>query len=211
MATSALNPLLLFGGSFDPVHKAHIACALAASRALHDAPVHLLPNARSPLKGQPGANNAQRLAMLKRAIAPHSSLQIARYEIDRPAPSYMEDTLRHFRQQQGDAPLVLILGADSFAHLDQWKGWQRFASLCHLLVLPRAGNFHISSAIRSAFPTADAGTLLSTPAGYRLMLDAPELAISSSYIRQAFPASPIPDTLLPPAVADYIRQHALYR
>lgn len=69
MAPFANKPLLLFGGSFDPVHQAHIKAALAASQALNNAPVAFLPNALSPLKQSTHANSEQRLAMLELALA----------------------------------------------------------------------------------------------------------------------------------------------
>ena len=63
------TPLILFGGTFDPVHRAHISAARAVSKALQQAPVYLLPNAVPPHRPQPLADAGHRLAMLKLAIA----------------------------------------------------------------------------------------------------------------------------------------------
>jgi nicotinate-nucleotide adenylyltransferase len=208
--TKVGTPLLLFGGSFDPVHAAHLQAALAASQALGGAPVTFLPNARSPHKDAPGASNAQRLAMLELALAPFHQFSLSRHEIERPAPSYTHASLVHFRERQGQAPLVLVIGADSLANLHRWRQWQDFPALCHLLVLPRPGSASPTSDVIQGFPAADAATLLSQPAGYRLQLEQPLIELSSTHIRAQLASGIAPDTL-PAAVAAYIQTHHLYR
>lgn len=207
--TGINKSLLLFGGSFDPVHTAHLEAALAASRALHDAPVTFLPNARSPLKNAADASDVQRLAMLELALADQPLFHLSRFEIERPAPSFMQTSLEHFRAQQGTAPLVLIMGADSLANLQHWKNWQAFPALCHLLVLPRPQTEMAAADVLAAFPEASAADLLSQPAGKRLMLAAPCLDISATHIRTQLAQGETP-TGLPASVADYIRTHRLY-
>lgn len=210
MAISASEPLLLFGGSFDPVHNAHLAAALAASRALGDAPVTFLPNARSPLKDGAHISDAERLALLKLALAPYPQLRLSCWEMDRPAPSYMHASLGHFRAQQDEAPLVLVIGADSLANLHLWQRWQDFAALCHLLVLPRPDAPAADTRVLAAFDEADASQLLTRPAGYRLHLTDPMIDLSSSQVRAQLAAGLRPASL-PASVADHIDKHRLYR
>lgn len=202
------RPLLLFGGTFNPVHKAHLEAALAASDALGGAKVDFLPNARSPFKQQSGASGEQRLEMLAIALADQPRFTINRWEVERPAPSRSIHCLEHFRAQQGKAPLVLIMGADSFAKLHLWHQWQRFPALCHLLVLPRPDSPPPSEETLAAFPQANAAELLARPAGCRLMLNAPLIDLSATEIRRLDDAQRQP--LLPEGVADYIRQQHLY-
>lgn len=204
------EPLALFGGSFDPVHQAHLEAALAASRALDNACVTFLPNARSPLKDQPGASSKQRLAMLKLALAPYAQLRLNDFEIKRPAPSYTHASLKHFRQLQGDAALILVMGADSLASLQHWGNWRDFARLCHLLVLPRPGAAAAPHEVVELFPEATAKQLLTTPAGLRLMLGEPLIDLSSSRLRNQ-PTRGVESNLLPPEVAAYIAHQQLYR
>ena len=80
-AAQASAPRVLFGGTFDPVHRAHISCARAVSRALGGAQVHLLPNAVPPHRPQPAASPAQRLAMLELAVADHPALAVDAREL----------------------------------------------------------------------------------------------------------------------------------
>jgi nicotinate-nucleotide adenylyltransferase len=169
-----------------------------------------LPNARSPLKSDTLANNEQRLAMLELALAPWPHFHLSRWEITRPPPSYMHTSLCHFRKQQGTAPLILILGTDSLAQLHLWHQWQDFPRLCHLLVLPRPGSEPANKQVLKAFPEADASTLLAQPAGYRLMLDAQHIDLSSTQIREQLAQGIMPDALAP-AVIDYIHTHNLYQ
>ncbi|MFC6330669.1 nicotinate-nicotinamide nucleotide adenylyltransferase, partial [Alloalcanivorax gelatiniphagus] len=129
----ALKPLILFGGTFDPIHRAHVHAALAVSRALGNAPVHLLPNAVPPHRPQPQASGAQRLAMVRQACAGHPQLIADDWELRERggAPSFTLNTLKHFRRLIGRRPLVFVVGADSFAQLDRWHRWREYAALCH--------------------------------------------------------------------------------
>ena len=202
------GPLVLFGGTFDPVHRAHINGARAVARLLH-APVRLLPNAMPPHKDQPGATGAQRLAMLEAAIAPFPELIADDWELRQPGPSFSLHTLQHFRARIGDRPLVLVMGGDSLASLHTWRQWREYPDLCHLAVLPRPGAAAPSVDALDAFPETDAQGLLQQPAGYRLMLKRPYLNVSASAIRETLARSghcPALDT----TVEAYIHRHHLY-
>ncbi len=206
MTGKAPQPLVLYGGSFDPVHKAHLACAQAAAEAL-GLPVTFLPTAGNPLKARTGARDEDRLAMLNLAIEDDPRLQLSEWEISQPPPSYTHATLVHFRRQLGGQPLILVIGADSLAGMPQWRNWQIFRRLCHLVVLPRPKAPAPPPMITTAFPEGDAEQLLSQPAGLRLMLEQPRLDISSTQIRDNVDAA----SILPVKVAAYIRENGLYR
>ena len=202
-------PRILFGGTFDPVHRAHIEGALAVSRTFDDALVELLPNAIPPHRDQPGASTAERLAMLELAINDHPELAINDWELTQAGPSWTRLTLEHCRAQIGHRPLVLVIGADSLASLQHWRDWQRFPTLCHLAVLPRPDADSPDPAVLAAFPEAPATTLATTSAGYRLMLAGPVMDISATAVRLA-----LADTgdcpMLDAKVLDHIRAHGLY-
>ncbi|MDX1803982.1 MAG: nicotinate-nucleotide adenylyltransferase [Alcanivorax sp.] len=202
-------PLVLFGGTFDPVHRAHISAARAASRALGGAPVHLLPNAVPPHRPQPHADANQRLAMLKLACAPFSALVVDDWELRQPGPSYSLHTLQHFRATQGNRPLVLMIGADSFASLHHWHRWQEYADLCHLLVVPRPGSPAAVPEVLATFTQATATALCQRPAGLRLMLERPFLDVSATAIREALATSGHCPALDETVIA-HIHRHHLY-
>ncbi len=202
-------PLILFGGTFDPIHRAHISAARAVSKALQQAPVYLMPNAVPPHRPQPLANAGQRLAMLKLAISAHPQLHIDDRELRRSGPSWTIDTLLELRRDHPVRPLVLVIGADSLAALQNWHRWQEYPALCHLAVLPRPGAAKPAEQVLNAFPRADASELCTLPAGRRLMLPAPNLDVSSTAIRRAL-AEKGHCPALDADVLAHIRRHGLY-
>lgn len=205
----ASAPLVLFGGTFDPVHRAHISAARAVSKVLGGAPVHLLPNAVPPHKPQPMADGEQRLAMLRLACQNYPELVVDDWELRQPGPSYSLNTLQHFRQQHGEGPLVFMIGADSFANLHLWHHWQEYATLCHLAVVPRPDCKLPPATVQAEFPESDAEQLMQHPGGLRLMLKRPFLDLSATAIREALEQKgDCPG--LDPAVSAHIRRHHLY-
>ena len=206
---SDVQPLVLFGGTFDPVHRAHISAARGVSRVLDGAPVHLLPNAVPPHRTQPLASGEQRLRMLELACADHPNLHPGGWELAQSGPSYSLATLQHFRQQHPERPLVFMIGADSFASLHQWHQWRDYASLCHLAIVPRPDSPLADDAVLGAFPETDAAGLTQQPGGLRLMLKRPFLDVSATAIRQAL-AEKGHCPALDDAVITHIHRHDLY-
>lgn len=207
---TAWQPLILFGGTFDPIHQAHVRAALAVSAVLGDAEVRLLPNAVPPHRPQPMADGAHRLAMVRHACHGHPTLQADAWELSQAGPSHTLTTLRHYRRLIGaHRPLVLLIGGDSFAGLAGWYRWREFAALCHLAVVPRPGAPMPSLAVQQAFRQAPARLLRCAPAGRRLMLDQPRLNTAATDIRRRL-AGDRHCPALPTAVEAYIRHHGLY-
>lgn len=203
---------MLFGGTFDPVHVAHIRCARAVSQVLGGAPVHMMPNAVPPHRPQPGASEHHRMAMLELVCAPHPALIVDDSELRRGGHSYTVDSLRARRADIGrQRPLVFLVGGDSFADLHHWHRWQDFAELCHLAVVPRPGAPEPANEVSERFLiTRRAEELMNTPCGRALLLGEPQLDISATAIRSALARQGYSDEL-EPAVMAYIRAHRLYR
>ena len=205
------HPLVLFGGTFDPVHEAHIRCARAVSDRFNHCPVYLLPNAVPPHRTQPHTSGEHRRAMLELACADDPQLHVDDRELARTGPSYTLDTLREYRAGIGDRSLIFLLGADSYAQLHHWRDWQQFPDYCHLAVAPRPGAPRPTPSVEAAFPPArKPAELLQSPAGRALLLEGPELDIAATHVRTALEQGAHSETRIPPSVLAYIRRHGLY-
>nr|WP_238527636.1 nicotinate-nucleotide adenylyltransferase [Pseudoxanthomonas spadix] len=215
LARPESRPHLIYGGTFDPFHNGHLAIARLAGQTLQ-VPVTLVPAADPPHRPPPGANAGQRLAMLEAAVAGDPGLRVDRRELDRPGPSYTVDTLRELRAELGpQAPLALLIGADSFLGLPDWHQWQALFGLAHLVVAERADTMLeqlpavLAEAVAARW-TSESADLQSAPAGRVLRLHQPLQAESASDVRARIAAGQSWQALVPPAVAAFIMAHGLY-
>ncbi len=207
---------VFYGGTFDPVHEGHLAIARAAHAAL-DATVRLMPAADPPHRAPTGADDAQRAAMLDLAVAGDTGLTVDRRELRRGGRSYTVDTLHALREEFGsDAPIVLLVGADSFIGLPTWKDWKQLFGLAHFVVAERPGSAlddvllpALAVATESRW-TTDAANLRQAPSGRVLRLRQPLHPASASEVRRRIAARGDWRPLVPAAVADYIVRHRLY-
>lgn len=212
------DPVGILGGTFDPVHRAHLALAQAALDRLGLAQVLWIPAGRPPHRAAPHTPAADRLAMVRAAIAGEPRFVLDASEAASTAPSYTVETLERLRRQFGAAqPLVLLMGADAFRGLPGWHRWRELFGLAHLAVATRPG-----------FPLADFAPELAveyfsrrlaspefvTPAGGIVTFELVAGTVSATEVR-GLVAAGAPDgkllELLPAPVLDYIRQHHLYR
>ena len=212
---------VLYGGTFDPVHNGHIAIARDARDAL-DADIHLVPAADPPHRPPPGAAAGDRVAMLKLALADEPGLlpdlrELRRHAADGARRSYSVDTLRGLRAELGaEAPIALLVGADSFIGLPTWKSWRDLFDLAHFVVASRAGSpldAELPPLLAEALQGREATSpdqLRGQPAGRVLYLRHPLHAQSATDIRHRIAAGLPWRGLVPPAVADYIHCHGLY-
>jgi nicotinate-nucleotide adenylyltransferase len=207
-------PVLLFGGTFDPVHDGHVAIACCAAEALAAARVLLLPGGDPPHRGTPRAAGWQRAAMLRLAFAGDPRFVVDERELQRAGPSYSVDTVAALRAEQGAAqPLVFLLGRDAAAGLPRWHQPERLPGLCHLLVVARPGG-EIDAAGPEALgwrALADCQGFGRAPAGGWCGLARSLSTVSSTAVRAALAAGRTDDAGLPPAVARYIQAQGLYR
>ena len=191
------------GGSFDPVHAAHVALGETALSHLQLDEVRWVPVGTPWQKARQLAPASDRVAMVRLATAHEPRFMVDTIEVDRAGPSYTVETFRALRQQADpDAEWFLIIGQDQYANLPTWRGWEELLQGLTLAVARR-------------------GEALPSPApamrglSYRIAeLPLPPLALSSSDIRArliggASPASLAP-RMVPQAVARYIAQHQLY-
>lgn len=209
-----MQPLAIFGGTFDPIHLGHLCVAWEAAELL-DAEVRLLPASVPPHRPPPIATAAQRVAMLRAALQGQSRLTLDTRELQRSGPSYTCDTLSELRAEQGLRPMVLLLGADAFAGLPGWYRWRELFALAHIGVLSRPG---VASVLPDELQQAIAGRRVSeadawrhAPAGKLIELAVTPLKISATRIRTLLAAGRDPRYQLPAGLLDDPALLAPYR
>lgn len=212
MSPEASDPLLLLGGSFDPIHNGHLRAALDAAALLGAASTTLLPAAMPALRDPLSASAEQRLAMLKLAVGDDPMLRIDDRELRRGGRTYTVDTLRSLRQQWPERSIVFLLGADAFTRLPHWRDWQSLLQLAHLGVLTRPGQ-DLQAPATADFRAArrdTASALAERPGGHWMPIEVTPLAISATRIRALLAQRRSARFLLPDAVLDYIARAGIY-
>lgn len=185
----------IFGGTFDPVHRGHLALARAALQTLALDEVRWVPAGQPWQKaGQAITPALHREAMLRLALQGEPRFVLDRCELERAGPSYMIDTLDALQAQRPQARWWLLLGADQCARLPTWHRWQDLLQRVALAVAARPG---------FEPPQALAGQAF-TP----LPMAADE--VSATEIRRCAAAGRPLDDLVAPEVARYIARHHLY-
>ncbi len=195
----------ILGGTFDPPHIGHLWLATLAADMLGLGRVLLMPAARPPHKGRKDVSNAaDRVMMTRLAIAGDPLLDLSLVEMERRGPSYTVDSLVQLRAALGgEAGLVLIMAADSFAEIGTWREPDRLLALAEWAVGPRPGSpLPDRAALRERFGPAQARIHL---------LEGPSLDLSSTEIRRRVAAGRSIRYLVPRAVEDLIADRGLYR
>lgn len=182
----------LLGGTFNPPHIGHLIMANEVFHALDLDEVRFMPNAQPPHKQMPGdATNEQRAKMVELAIKdmPHFKLEL--FEMERGGISYTFETMQALRKQEPDVCFYFIIGGDMIDTLDTWHQIDELVELVHFVGVKRPGT--------KAETTYDVQ-----------MVEAPELDLSSTFIRKRLQTGRPLDYLLPHAVESYIREEGLY-
>jgi len=131
----------LFGGTFNPIHKGHLGAALDVFDGFDLDRCYLIPSALPPHKRPLGlVSAADRMAMLRLALAAHPGLVVSEVELHRLGPSYTIDTVNHFVAAFPDATLFLMIGLDAFLEIDTWKSYRELFDLIPFIVLSRPGS-----------------------------------------------------------------------
>jgi nicotinate-nucleotide adenylyltransferase len=185
----------LFGGSFNPVHLGHLLVAQAALEELSLSRLYFIPAAQSPFKtvelALPGA---QRLQLLRLALAGQTDCAVDDQEIIRGGISYSIDTVRNYGERFPEARLHYLVGADQVPLLPSWRNAAELAGRAEFIVIPRPG---------------EATQPLPPPFRGRQLAGFP-MGLSSSQVRQRVRAGQPIDWLVGSAVAEAIRKNRLY-
>jgi len=196
----------IFGGSFDPIHEAHLAVARAARDQARLDRVLVMVARASPLKGGTTAPADDRLAMARLAVAGERALEASDLELKREGPSYTIDTVREVRRLFPGAEIWLVIGSDSVVELPKWREGARLVGETHVLIAPRPEAKRERLAELAAAFGAEAVARLE-----RGWLAMPEMPISSTEIRERLASGGDVRGLVPDAVARYARERGLYR
>ena len=187
----------IFGGSFDPVHGAHVALAEAALAELRLDAVRWIPAGLPWQKTRTMTAAEHRVAMVQIAIAHEPRFSLDRIEIDRAGVSFTLDTVRALAAAHAGTQWFLLIGQDQYTGLHTWRDWQTLLGLVVLAVANRPGELREPHPDVQRFP--------------HRMVPLPMLDISSTDVRQRIAAGADISHLVPPGVARYIETHGLYR
>lgn len=185
----------IMGGSFNPVHTGHMIVASYIAQWSDLDEVWLMLSPQNPFKTDMKlAQDSDRRAMLCIAVEGSTCLRACDVELSMPRPSYTIDTLRHLSDMYPDCDFTLIVGSDNWESFSRWRSPREIISEYGLIVYPRPG-----------YPV-EAGE---AEAGVRFV-DAPQVELSSTFIRRAIAEGRDMNFFLPSGVYQYVLSHGLY-
>lgn len=205
----------VLGGTFNPIHLAHLRLAEEMREALALARVILVPAGDPPLKRRGVAPAALRLEMVRRAVASNPALEVDDLELRRAGPSYTVDTLAELSRRLPGAKLWFLVGADTLPELESWREPARLFELASFAVAARPGQpGHLRALLPAslAAPFRDGPQGLVHPSGNELRaVPFTPLAISASDIRRRVARGASLRYLVPDEVIEFIGKHHLYQ
>lgn len=214
----------LLGGTFNPIHNAHLAIARQAREMLELDRVVMIPSGDPPHKPSNGLASAKdRYEMVRLALASDPYLAISDVEVRRSGKSYSIDTVRLLQQEFGnETRLHFLIGLDAFLEFATWREPETLLTLCSFVVLSRPGlSFQALSTV-PLIPRLPQASLMDLDQGRTVRLDVqiglqsliclrvPPSTVSASDIRGRIARGASTANLLPPAVESYILQHHIY-
>jgi len=218
LATSPA-PIGILGGTFDPIHLAHLRLAEELADALALSQVRFVPASIPPHRATPRVTATHRLQMTRLACSNNARFVVDDRECRRSGPSYTVDTLLEMRTEFGArAALCLLMGVDAFLGLTTWSRWEHLFELAHLVVAHRPGFGLESKAMPASlaheFEIRRAGAasqLHKSAAGSIWLQPVTPLDISATVIRAAIREQRSARYLIPDSVLDYIHRSSLYK
>jgi nicotinate-nucleotide adenylyltransferase len=209
----------VLGGSFDPIHVAHVGLVRLAVAQLQPDEVRVIPAGNPWQKEGLQAGGEDRLEMARLAFRDEPyAVTIDDQEVRRTMPTYSIDTVCALRTELGsDVSIVFLLGADQLQRLHTWREWQRLFDVAHLFAVSRPGcpidGEHLNAEVAAEFAARRAmpADLRAAPHGLACVSDELALDVAATDIRAALARGERPTALVPGPVLDYIQQHHLYK
>lgn len=192
---------MLFGGTFDPIHKGHIepvtqACQKIGAEQLIFIPCHIPPHKQTPtVTSQDRFNMVQLVANELDARLPFT-VSCSDHELRQQGHSYTRLTVEYFSQEMADDELYFFIGMDSYLNFVHWHQWSQILDFCQLLVAQRPGYTHTTSLPEKLVERSK-------------LIDLPQYDISSTSIRNDI-GNAISNDWLPTSVTHYIEKNNLY-
>ncbi len=205
----------VLGGTFNPVHLAHLRLAEVARETLGLERVLFVPSGEPPLKSEDIAPAADRLCMLRHATTSNPSFEVLDLELKRAGPSYTVDTLRELSGDPLASPLWFILGSDALSDVERWVQPATLFTLASFAVVERPGRLGsprelLPADLSESFRDGPDGLVHESGTELRMLPFAP-LGISASEIRERIARGKSIRYLVPDPVIEYIEKHQLYR
>jgi len=195
----------IMGGTFDPIHNGHLACAEEAMGQFDLDEVIFVPTGNPPHKANEQVTPArERLTMVHLATIGHPRFRVSPVEIDMPGPSYTAETLAYFRSELGEAAkLFFITGADAVLEILHWRDPEKLMSMCSIIAATRLG--YSGERLQTFLEEVKRETNHEV-----LQMKIPVLQISSTDIRRRVRESKPIRYLVPQAVYQFIEKEGLY-
>lgn len=185
----------IFSGTFDPIHTGHAMVANYLSQYCGLDEVWLMPSPLNPLKqGSSPADSRQRLDMCRIIASKCDNVRASDFELSLPLPTYTWRTLRMLRERMPAHTFRLVIGSDNWLSFGRWRNAADILDNFNIIIYPRPG-FVVDGPL---------------PRGVRLLDDAPQALISSTFIRRAIAAGKNLSFFLDSDVIEYIKANRLY-
>ncbi|MFB6214708.1 MAG: nicotinate-nucleotide adenylyltransferase [Candidatus Bipolaricaulia bacterium] len=195
---SSCSRIGLFGGTFDPIHNAHLEVARQSLAQMNLSKVILIPSKHPPHKSEEGMTEAEvRYEMVKLAVKGRDKLEVSPVEINREGPSYTIDTLKEMKDVYGK--IAFIVGADNLINIDTWKEPEKLLASCPFIVAPRGGILK-GDFEKDIFEGKELR-----------FLNMSEISLSSTGVRKRIMEGQPVDGMVPERVRDFIQKRDLYR
>ncbi len=192
----------LFGGTFDPPHKGHIALAEAVLKRFCLDKIIFIPAGNPPHKTHKKiTDKLNRYEMVKLSVAHEPRFLVSDFDIKNEKPNYSYLTIEHFKKLYPDDEIFFIVGEDSYRDLPLWKNYPQILSLCTFVVVNRPD-------VENADYYKSYKTIV--PAHKALFLDDFSYDLSSTELRENIAAGNFNSNKLPQGVMEYIKNNNLY-
>lgn len=193
----------LMGGTFNPVHKAHLEIAKSAKKQYNLDEVIFMTSGNPPHKTDKDIVDANlRYEMVKLAVSDYDGFSVSDYEVKKSDYSYSANTLKWLKETYPKDEIYFLIGEDSLAYIDKWYHTEIILSLCTLLVYPRTNMENLKRLVdKTKFELG----------GEIFVINSRVYNISSTRIRNGIKENTDVSDMLCQKVSDFIKEKGLYK